>query len=128
MRWPPRHRRTRVEIDAPDRADPIEVRSLAATPVRLTLPMTAAAQQLPFFDWPGGQNPGEVAIAGTTTFALGGSMVAVQADSSAKARSVARICRMVETPLARDLVLGRGCPNGPRSAGAYICRSSIKAA
>jgi hypothetical protein len=74
----------------------------AVAPARRAQPAPAAVQQLPFFAWPGGQNPGEVAIAGTTSFALGGSIVAVQADSSAKPRSVTRICRMVETPLAHD--------------------------
>jgi hypothetical protein len=74
---------------------PIKATFLAALPARPAPRMTTAAQQLPFFAWPGGQNPGEVAIAGTTILALGGSTVAVQADSSATARSVARICRMV---------------------------------
>jgi hypothetical protein len=105
-----------IPIEALPRAGPCAGAVRAST--------AAAVQQLPFFAWPGGQNPGEVAIAGTTILALGGSIVAVQADSNEKARSVARICRMVGTPPVHHW----SCARAPDGTEAHIYRSSIKVA
>jgi hypothetical protein len=89
-------RQAGFEIGFPDPADPDQgAAAPGAAPARPAPRTTAAVQQLPFFAWPGGQKPGEVAIAGTTILALGGSIVAVQADSSETARRVTRICRTV---------------------------------
>jgi hypothetical protein len=97
MRFASPRRQAGFEIGFPDPADPDQgaATTPAAAPARPAPWTTAAVQQLPFFAWPGGQKPGDVAIAGTTIFALGGSIVAVQADSSETARRLTRICRMV---------------------------------
>jgi hypothetical protein len=97
MRFASSRRQPGFEIGFLNPADPDQgvATTPAAAPARPAPGTTAAVQQLPFFAWPGGQKPGEVAIAGTTILALGGSIVAVQADSKETARRVTRIGRMV---------------------------------